>query len=95
MTLIAPGFFSGSPPNVVVPIFEKLFGRLIVGSNERVPGFWLMVQGLVVRVLSYLLNPAYFSHTKHILPSDQEEYLFLRVQDALGCPFWNMAGRLP
>lgn len=67
----------------VVSLFEKLLGRLIIESNERVPGFWLMVQGLVVRILSHLLNPAYFSHTKHILPSDQEEYLFLRVQDVL------------
>ena len=71
------------PADIVVSIFENLFGRLIIESNERIPGFLLMVQSLVARIISYLLNPDYFSYQKVILPSDQEEYLFLRVQDAL------------
>ncbi|MCB5873844.1 helix-turn-helix transcriptional regulator [Blautia producta] len=63
--------------------FERLFGMIIRETAGRRPGLLPLVSGLIARIFSILLDPEQYSLQKFTLPSDKEEYLFLRIQELL------------
>lgn len=67
----------------VVSEFEHLFGTIIRETAMRRAGLLPLVSGLIARILSVLADPGQYALQKFTLPSDKEEYLFLRIQELL------------
>ena len=67
----------------VVTIFQDMFFQLITENDGRRPGFLLIIQGIIARILSSLQDPAYYSYTQYVLPSHIDEYLFYCIQDIM------------
>lgn len=63
--------------------FERLFGIIIRETAGRRPGLLPLVLGIIARIFSILLDPGQYTLQKFTLPSDKEEYLFLRIQELL------------
>ena len=76
-------FMPSSSPAAAVLEFEQIFGIIIRETADRRPGFLPLVSGLIARILSILLDMGQYTMQKFTLPSDKEEYLFLRIQELL------------
>lgn len=76
-------FIPAGSPDAAVSEFEQIFGTIIRETAERRPGLLPLVSGLVSRICSILLDPEQYALQKFTLPSDKEEYLFLRIQELL------------
>ncbi len=63
--------------------FEQIFGVIIRETAGRQSGLLPLVSGLISRMFSILLDPEQYTLQKFTLPSDREEYLFLRIQELL------------
>ncbi len=63
--------------------FEQLFGIILRETAGRRPGLLPLVLGIIARIFSILLDPGQYALQKFTLPSDKEEYLFLRIQELL------------
>lgn len=66
-------------PSVLTGLFENI----LLETKNRRPGFIMMVQGLIARIFSYILDPAYYSFTRITLSGNMDEYLYYRIQDIL------------
>lgn len=64
-------------------ILKQLFENIIQETQNRQPGFMMMVQGLISRIFSYILNPDYYSYTQITLSGNIDEYLYYKLQDIL------------
>lgn len=70
-------------PVDVISEFEQIFGIMIRETAERRSGLLPLISGLAARLFSVLLDSERYSMQKITLPSDKEEYLFLRIQELL------------
>ncbi|MCI8713524.1 MAG: AraC family transcriptional regulator [Ruminococcus sp.] len=70
-------------PAAAISEFEQIFGVLIRETAGRRAGLLPLVSGLAARIFSILLDSERYSLQKFMLPSDKEEYLFLRIQELL------------
>ncbi len=76
-------FIPTGSPAAAVAKFEQIFGVIIRETAGRQPGLLPLVSGLISRMFSILLDPEQYTLQKFTLPSDKEEYLFLRIQELL------------
>ena len=70
-------------PAAAISEFEQIFGVLIRETAGRRAGLLPLVSGLAARIFSILLDSERYSLQIFMLPSDKEEYLFLRIQELL------------
>ncbi len=76
-------FTPKASPDAAVLEFEQIFGVMIRETAGRHSGLLLLVSGFAARLFSILLDSERYSLQKITLPSDKEEYLFLRIQELL------------
>lgn len=76
-------FYPLMPSEIIVPELEGLFSRLLMENKKMEPGSYLMIQAIVAKIFSRMLNPTIYSIRKTRPDSNQYEYLFSQIHRIL------------
>lgn len=76
-------FYPLMPSNIIVPQLEELFARLILENKKMEAGSYLMIQAIISKIFSLMLNPSIYSIRKTRPDGNKNEYLFTQIHRIL------------